>query len=393
MSNENKNMMVLKCDKCNKEYQISRKSFKQRQRRNNPNLCFDCMKKYAVERTNKTKANMSPERKALYSQRLSEANKEVWEKMDPETKELRFEQLRQQSLNIANNSTPEQVKARIEKGLKTKANFSDEKKKEISDKISKGLKEHWDNLTPEAREAFSNLMKEVMANLPSESKQCTLDGWSTWWNSLSDEERQIRINNLLKSRDDYYSNISYNERVENEQKQCILKNKESKEYTDYLIKNRIQNVKGTEGEFMKILYENNIEFIFQFYNIFPDQNFHKLFPNNIITGSNYVSPFHRWDFLIHTKQKDILVDIDGSIHDEIQTDYYRSLRNGEKIMMSVVKSFYDSQRKYQTDNSPAYIIQCYDDKLTLDNKVINIYDDNDSMSLEEFINIIKEYNK
>jgi len=117
----------------------------------------------------------------------------------------------------------------------------------------------------------------------------------------------------------------------------------------------------------------------------------ELFPNNIITGYNYVSPFHRWDFKILTNKCDIFIDIDGSIHDESQNNYYRTLPSGNKILMKDLISFYDSQRKYQTDNSPAYIIQCYNDKLTLDDKVINIYNDNNIMSLKEFINIIKEY--
>ena len=390
---KNKNIITLKCDWCNKEYQITRKSYKQRQRRNNPNLCFDCMKKYAVKNSNETKANMSPERKSLYSQRLSEANKEYWDKMDLLEKEMRFDQLRQQSLEIAKNLTPEQVQSRINKAMETKSKFSEEKKKEISKKISKGLKEHWNSLSPEAREIFCNLMKEVITNLPEESKQHTLDGWLNWYNSLSEKERQTRIDNLLKSRDCYYMKISYEERVENEQKQCILKNNESKEYTNYIIKNKLQNLEGTEGEFMKLLYENNIEFVSQFYNLIPNPRFHELFPYNIITGSNYVSPFHRWDFLIHTKQKDLLVDIDGSIHDESQTDYYIALRSGGKILMNTVKSFYDSQRKYQTDNSPAYVIQCYNDELSMNSQVINIYDENDVISLHKFIELFKEYNK
>ena len=94
-------------------------------------------------------------------------------------------------------------------------------------------------------------------------------------------------------------------------------------------------------------------------------------------------------FFINTKQKDIFIDIDGSIHDESQTNRIVTFMNKQKGYLSDKQLFDDSQRKYQTDGLDAYIIQCYADILDSNSKIMNIYDENDIMNLEEFINIIK----
>jgi len=208
-----------------------------------------------------------------------------------------------------------------------------EVKKKISEKTKQGLK----NITLPSNKELSNLIQTEY------DEQCDL------------------IKNGMR--------LSYEDHVEQERRIILRRNKES---------------------FMKLpnIVLHNLDMITNK----PEVDFKELFPNNIITGYNYVSPFHRWDFKILTNKCDIFVDIDGSIHDKNKHDYIVTNDYGVKFNLRDSIQFKDIQRKYQTDNSPAYIIQCYNDKLNIDCKVINIYNDN-IMPIKEFLNMILEYNK
>ena len=84
--------------------------------------------------------------------------------------------------------------------------------------------------------------------------------------------------------------------------------------------------------------------------------------------------------------KYILIDIDGSIHKLEQSKW---IVDGFDVGGYI--QFNDSQRPYQTDGLDAYIIQCYDDKLTNDTKVLHLQT-NKEMSYKDFINEIKFLN-
>ena len=64
--------------------------------------------------------------------------------------------------------------------------------------------------------------------------------------------------------------------------------------------------------------------------------------------------------------------IDGSIHDPNKISHDVTYFDGRKISLSDLIAFNDSQRVYQTDNLNAYVIQCYDDKLTDNTPVVKI---------------------
>jgi len=297
-----KKIHTMVCDKCGNSYEISNNTYKVRKFRNNPNLCFECMKKYKFEKQSKFLKN-------LYT----------------------------------DQSKKEKMIERLQNGLK---NMTDEDKQRMR-------KNH----------------------------------------SIASFKRYEKLNEHYKtsiSIKNAYDNLLYDDRVAKELKFIINYNNGSIEYTKTIIEKSLTDVNGIEGIFMKLLYENNIKFIYQYYNIIEYPEFNNLFPYNPITGSNYVSPFHRWDFKILTNKCDIFVDIDGSIHDKNQTNRIVTFTNKRKGYLSDKQSFDDSQRKYQTDNLLSYIIQCYNDILNMNNKVINVYDDNDIISLEEFINMIKE---
>ena len=123
--------------------------------------------------------------------------------------------------------------------------------------------------------------------------------------------------------------------------------------------------------------------------MYPYPKFKEIFNYNIQTGTQYVSPFHKWDFMLETKIGNIFIDIDGSIHDEDQTDYVVTNYVKDKVLMSEIENFYDSKRPYQTDNLPAYILQCFNDEISLDDKIINVCDKHDITTLREFLKRIK----
>lgn len=68
-------------------------------------------------------------------------------------------------------------------------------------------------------------------------------------------------------------------------------------------------------------------------------------------------------------------------------------KDGIDIGLTVFEN--DSKRPYQTDGLDAYVVQCYDDKLTNDTPVVNIKT-NEKMTMKSFIalmNILNLSNK
>ena len=193
------------------------------------------------------------------------------------------------------------------------------------------------------------------------------------WNNLSDEEKDLRKKNLK----DYWNNLSDEEYIQWNQKRIEG------------IENSIKNKKYWNNEltFIEDLWALCIKFDHQWYNKIKHKDFDKLFPNNPITGNQFVNHYHCWDFKLNLKQKSILVDIDGSIHNLLLGKFILS----NEIDKSLEIKFNDSKRSYQTDGLDAYIIQCYDDKLTNDTKVLCLKD-NKEMSYKDFINEIKFLN-
>ena len=91
-----------------------------------------------------------------------------------------------------------------------------------------------------------------------------------------------------------------------------------------------------------------------------------------------LDPTHFWDFMISTREGRVLVDVDGSVHDPRHT-------------ANKITHFNDSKRPYQTDGLPAYIVQCYDDKLTDNTPVLNLKT-GDVVTLRQWISIISWMN-
>ena len=262
-------------------------------------------------------------------------------------------------------------------------NLSEEDKIKHNKILQQRSKDFWNSLTPIERSEFGKYR----------------------WNLKSDEEKMIiskRFNQAgvnrmkLLSREEImkqikYMNKKWKEKFDNDEtfrnKQIKLLRKHNQEFW-----NNITNLEywNNEIEFLDDLLGLCILYTHPYMNQIKHKDFDKLFPNNPITGSPSVEYQHLWDFKLNLKQKSILVDIDGSIHYNESYKRYSPYIDKEYSMLDYIK-FNDSKRSYQTDGLDAYIIQCYDDKLTNDTKVLHLQT-NKEMSYKDFINEIKFLN-
>ena len=349
--------------------------------------------------------NLSENEKKIRLQPFRDGHKKHFENMTDEEKKLHSELRREIQLQFWDNLTDEEY---IEQCIKT----------------SEGQKNRISNMSKEERmkhnEILHNNHMKWRAKLTPEDIELLLQpariGYKKWYNSLSEEEKEIINKNKSDKMILYHKNMSIEEKdrlnrkykdhwgnmtVEEynmicENRKQIWKNKslDSKDNIIHInLLNRSSNIEytNTELEFINILNLNNIEFISQYTNetIYPD--FHKLFPNNPVTESDYTSPYHAWDFKISTLQKDILVDIDGSIHNPNKTNSYVS-RNGKQFSLIDFIQFNDSKRPYQTDGLDAYIIKCYNDNLYDKDVIVSNVQTNKDMNLNEFITLLNSYN-
>ena len=223
------------------------------------------------------------------------------------------------------------------------------------------------------------------------------------WENKSIEYRKLHMEPCQKGSKLYRKNLSYSDRIFKDLNHALKWNELPNDY-------KINQVKSP-GEFqlIEILNSNNIPYKLHYYstaiydtfgyyypNIEDFNNFNEwpqfrqLFPNNPISNSNYICPFHEWDFgIIKDNKFYMFIDVDGSIHNpnlansEV-TDYY-----GNKFILNESVKFYEAQRFYQTDGLYAYIIKSYNNKITDETPVIDIRS-NTKKSFKEFlINIQK----
>jgi len=425
-------MMQLICDSCHTKYELNKNSYQSRCRRKSPNLCPICMTKYKskmnkirkqnewnnktpIEReehrkaTSKGMANMSEEAKKKRSELLSIATTNYLSNLDTTEKNRRIKKAKETIANTdiqilqdrhkrqiegaklayKNKSDDEKIK-QISELLKNRDNYYANRNEEEINRISKLLssikKEYYEQLSKEERLLQIKPLIDYIKNETIDQKDDRLKKsgikQKIIWDNKTDEKREYDIARLHDGRDNYYKNETYEIFVEKVLRNAIRYNIAGENRTKYIITYHIDEMRyNTEREFLRLLVNNNIDFIFQFYSTIIHPKFHELFPNNPITGANYVSPFHRWDFMIKTKQTNIFIDIDGSIHN---LKYNSPISKGRK--------FDDSQRLYQTDELPAYIVKCYNDRLNLDNIVINLYS-NEELTVNDLFYIINDYNK
>lgn len=232
------------------------------------------------------------------------------------------------------------------------ATMSDAERIEIGRRISNGQI----NMDPikkrEANQKRSESLKQTIQNMTQEERSARAKRVQDWWDNMTIDEflrwSKAHIDNYIK----YREGLS------------ITPNK-------------------NESELITLFKVYGISHTFHSYNRTYSADFFTLFPNNPVTKSKFVMPYHEWDFRVYTSSSEVLVDIDGSIH--VNPSYSSTHPStGVRYDMLDYHKFNDSQRPYQTEGLDAYVVQCYDDNLTKDTPVINVTTGN-VMSLGQFL--------
>lgn len=319
----------VKCIKCGNDFEIHRATYNRKLKENKDTPQFICKNCYSIIK--------------------SEESKKYWDNLPEDERYRRVTKLVSERNKFFNNM-PSDIRI------------------EINNKISKKRKAYWDNMDIEDRIQFGLNHKKWWDNLTSEEREIQFapmrEGYWLWYNSLTDEEKKEISRMKSKYSSDYWNNMTVEEKT-----RWIKKRRDGfNKYFNSLNSSPNKN----ESDFINYLNLNNLDYKFQWYNEIDHPSFYQLFPSNPVTGASIVLPFHAWDFIIYLRDKIVIVDIDGSIHNPYHQDFKVVANTGKVVNINDIMKFNDSQRLYQTDGYDAYIVQCYDDKLTDDTPVIKL---------------------
>lgn len=354
--------IIAKCSKCKKTFQMDEDLYLYRKKHQSRINCPECLQKSKEKRYKKVreaiKATWNNYSESERLERVKKAKLGI-ANMSLEAKNKRSMNSSIAAKNQMANRTPEEIeitKKKISEYNKIRyLNMTDEERKNLSEKISKGLNNRSDKDKFISNLKRSNTLKATIA-------------------TMSPKEKAIRIKRLK----DYWNNID----IETFQK---IKKDQAIKYSNY-INNISINPNLNELNLMIYLDKYNIKYKYQSFNTIIHPDFSKLFPINPITGSNYVNPHHKWDFRLFTKDSEVLIDIDGSIHAHPSYSITHPFTKIRYQLLDYYK-FKDSQRPYQTDNLPAYVILCYDNNLTDDTLVIDLIT-NSTIDFKTFLSIL-----
>lgn len=371
MSNpiKDKSFVTVTCDNCGAKIDIRYGTF--RKTRNKPHYCRKCRGQMEKERIN----NLPEEERAAYLKQKNEAISRGWKNQSDETK-MAVSKMRA-------------------------AAWDNDERRAAHDKM---LKDRWNNLTDEQKADKLRKMAEGKANYwsdPNHKEYHSNRARDKWYAQSEDEQRRI-LQALSDGREKFFENLTLAQREEIAMKRSESLHKywnslSAEEFETRLIVFRESlkhnfdqlnlNPNTNEKAFIEQLNANYIPYEFIWYNktVYPD--FEKMFPANPVKPGSSVSPYHAWDFKLMLYDGEVLVDVDGSIHDENCSSNMVTDNNGNRFVLADYIKFKDSQRPYQTDGLPAYVIQCYDDKLTDDTKVVDITT-NEIMSFKSFIGLL-----
>lgn len=399
-----KELIDLICPLCGTHFSITYGRY--RKTKNNIHLCRSCYNKSVGERNHnmdyETKqkrakaiadgwARRTDEERQEWSQRvkdryknlskiekekLAQISKERWENL-PEEDKIKHGKISSKNMKEYWNNLSEEEKERRKKESskilkKWRENITPEEKERISLLISKSTKNYWANISDDK-------LEEIRKRTSEKTKK--------WWKNLSPDERSSFINNASKKSKKWWENIT--------PEQYEYWDKRRKEGVEKYIENLPNFHSKNENDVMDIFTSNNILFEDHWYNQTENPEMKVECPINPLTGYDFVSPYHQWDFKINFKNKNfksILVDVDGSIHDKSKIKNAKiTWYNGKKIVLSDLIAFYDKKRLYATDNLEAFAILVYDDNISGKTKVINLKT-NYIMHFDQFLDLIKLFN-
>lgn len=288
--------------------------------------------------------------------------------------------------SLYESKSPEEKAAFVAKQVaRTKAyyaNMTDEERAKNSQNRKDGWKKRYDSGTAvNSLLAMKNGRKKWWENLSDDDKRKQLkylhDGRVEWWNNISDEDRAAYLKVIGEKSKEFWDSMTPEARElrsapSREAFQSYWENIDSTIFQNMRVESAIKlrefkddnpdaqpftPLTPTEVTFSDMLKVYNLSYIPQYPSIKVHPDFNKIFTANEATGSNLIDPTHLWDFVVRTKSTDVFIDVDGSIHNPSNNP---------------INAFNDKKRPYQTDGLPAYIVNCPDDKLTLESEVINV---------------------
>jgi len=316
---------------------------------------------------------------------------------------------RNNKIEYYKNETEEEKQKRIESHIEGWNNIPEDLKQSISKKKSATMKSKFKDLSYDERYAKISKavgkVREKWNNIPKSERNNYMghvhDGYNQWRADLLSDDNAYNeyCNNLSLGQKERYTDP--NERLKTSIAMKLVASKMTyEEFIDQMyrkvikwnndISKHIHTYTATEEMFKNILDRLNIKYTLQYFNIIKNQVFKELFPYNPYRESEFISPYHCWDFILHIKPFDIFVDIDGSIHDPNTHHGMVTNKNGNKFNLNDSIQFNDSQRKYQTDYLHAYVIECYNNKL-LDNTIVTNIVTGKKIQLNQFLNTIVKF--
>jgi len=284
---------------------------------------------------------------------------EWWNSLSDEDRIVRSDKIK----DYWNNRSDEDIQKHSDRIKNYWKNISDEERTKVSERVSVVIKEYYKNL-PEAE-------KIALANATGERSK-------KWWSNLSKEKRsEMSEKNRIKARN-YWDNMTSEQYDELSRKRAIGYNKYLLTLGDAPNKNELEFMNRLK--LLKFTY-SQIEYQWQYTSQIKYPEFDILFPINPVTDSK-VSYQHNWDFMVHTGNKSILIDVDGSIHALLPGQFMDG-----NIDVGAYIQFNDSKRPYQTDGYDAYIVLCYDNKLTDDTPVLS-FQSGEMMTVKQLIALL-----
>lgn len=221
------------------------------------------------------------------------------------------------------------------------------------------------------------------------------DGNDIYWSSLTEEDRlaisklrsKISKNRIQNMSIDEYTEMMYNINEGHKRWRDSMSPDEFIAWNKKRIESVKHNIKHLNKTESKVLYDMNIvkssntTITPRWYNKTVHDEFKYRFPYNPHLKTYNIIPFHEWDFMVRFKNNNVLIDVDGSIHNPLNAIMIHS------IDVSSYIQFNDSKRPYQTDGLDWYVIQCYDDKLSGDTKVF-VGKTNEMITYKDLLNIL-----
>ena len=370
MSREkDKEMINIKCNRCRADIKIKYGTY--RKSHDHLHYCRSCRGKIEHERIK----SLSEDERKVYLDKKNQAISSGWKKQSSDKKE-QISQMRKEEWN-----DEKRRKKHIEMLLKRWENMNENQRIQHLEKMAIGKEGYWAN--PKNKEFHSNRAREK------------------WYNQPQNEQDRI-LGLLSVGREKFLDNLTLNDKIKISKKRSESLKKHWANLTPQQFEERISIFKErlkenfdnldivpnkNESSFIDKIDEFNISHEFVWYNKIKHPDFNKLFPFNPVRPGLFINPYHAWDFIIYTNEGNILVDIDGSIHNPECTKNKVTDTQGNKFILGDYIQFKDSQRPYQTDGLDAYIIQCYNDNLTDDTPVVNI-NTGEKMSFKSFMAIL-----